>query len=35
LKAVLPQADPHNYDEETHEFHPHEVVIPTPHVEKV
>lgn len=35
IKAVLPQADPHNYDEETHEYHPHVVEVPKPQAEKV
>lgn len=35
VKAILPEADPHNYDDESHEFHPHEVVVPEPQAEKV
>ncbi len=35
IKAVMPQADPHNYDEETQEFHPHEIEVPTPKAETV
>ena len=35
IKAIMPQADPHNYDEETQEFHPHEVEVPKPQAEKV
>ncbi|MBO6523668.1 MAG: polysulfide reductase NrfD [Balneolaceae bacterium] len=35
IKAVMPQADPHNYDEETQEYHPHEVVVPKPQAETV
>jgi len=34
VKLVLPQADPHNYDDETQEFHPHEVEVPTPNAVK-
>ncbi len=35
IKAVMPQADPHNYDEETQEYHPHEVEVPKPQAERV
>jgi Ni/Fe-hydrogenase subunit HybB-like protein len=30
LKGVMPQADPHNYDEETGEFKPPKVTVPEP-----
>ena len=35
IKAVIPQADPHNYDEETGEFHKRKVEVPKPQSEKV
>jgi molybdopterin-containing oxidoreductase family membrane subunit len=35
IKAVIPQADPHNYDEETGEFHKPKVEVPKPQSEKV
>jgi molybdopterin-containing oxidoreductase family membrane subunit len=35
VKAVIPQADPHNYDEDTNEFHAPKVEIPEPKTEKV
>jgi molybdopterin-containing oxidoreductase family membrane subunit len=34
IKAVIPQADPHNYDEETGEFHKPKVEVPEPQSEK-
>jgi molybdopterin-containing oxidoreductase family membrane subunit len=35
IKAVIPLADPHNYDEDTKEFHPPKVEVPEPQAEKV
>ena len=35
IKAVIPQADPHNYDEENKEFQAPQVKVPKPQVEKV
>jgi molybdopterin-containing oxidoreductase family membrane subunit len=35
IKAVIPLADPHNYDEETKEFNPPKVEVPEPQAEKV
>jgi molybdopterin-containing oxidoreductase family membrane subunit len=30
VKLVIPQGDPHNYDDETQEYHPHIEKVPTP-----
>jgi len=35
IKAILPQADPHNYDEESKEFTPPKVEVPEPKTETV
>ena len=32
VKLVMPQGDPHNYDDETQEYHPHIEEVPKPNV---